>query len=245
MNKKISILLALIITLLIYLSYLHLNNTSLPREKAIVGRVIDGDTLVLNDGRTIRLLNINSPEKSTPLSQESTSLVKLLENETIEMEITGKDIYNRYLSRIYTPEYLNLKLVSLGLASKFLVQDSELKLFANAEKEAIEKSRGIWNKSIYLNCFSSTIDQKKEKVTIKNLCPPINISGWVLKDESRKEYKFNTILNNQITLYSTIGTDNNNILHWNSKTNVWNDDRDSLYLFDSNNNLAHYNFYGY
>ena len=85
----------------------------------------------------------------------------------------------------------------------------------------------------------------QEKVTIKNLCPPINISGWVLKDESRKEYKFNTILNNQITLYSTIGTDNNNILHWNSKTNVWNDDRDSLYLFDSNNNLAHYNFYGY
>ena len=92
MNKKISILLALIITLLIYLSYLHLNNTSLPREKAIVGRVIDGDTLVLNDGRTIRLLNINSPEKSTPLSQESTSLVKLLENETIEMEINDEPV---------------------------------------------------------------------------------------------------------------------------------------------------------
>ena len=64
-------------------------------------------------------------------------VIRLIQ-ETIEMEITGKDIYNRYLSRIYTPEYLNLKLVSLGLASKFLVQDSELKLFANAEKEAIE-----------------------------------------------------------------------------------------------------------
>jgi endonuclease YncB( thermonuclease family) len=245
MNKKISLLLALIITLSVYFFFSFSHNSNLPREKVIMGRVIDGDTLVLNDGRTLRLLNINAPEKNTPLSKQSLALVKLLENQSIEIEITGKDNYNRYLSRVYTPEYLNLKLISLGLASKFLVQDNELNLFANAEKQAIEQSKGIWNKSIYYNCFSSSIDKKNEKVIIKNNCQAINLSGWLLKDESRKEYAFSTIITDEIILYSGVGADNNNILHWNQKTNVWNDDRDSLYLFDNNNNLAHYHTYGY
>lgn len=245
MNKKISLLLALILTLSFYLFFSFFHSTTLSKEKVIIGRVIDGDTLELTDGRVLRLLNINAPEKSTPLSKESISLVKLFENKTIEIEITGKDTYNRYLSRVYTPEYLNLQLVSLGLSSKFLVQESELKVFANAEEQAIENEKGIWNKSLFFNCFSSKIDQKNEKVIITNNCPAINISGWTLKDESRKEYQFNTIIADKIILYSGIGTDNNNNLYWNSKTNIWNDDRDSLYLFDNNNNLAHYHTYGY
>lgn len=247
MNKKLAFSLAFIITILFYLSYsyFNLNNSQIEREKGIIGRVIDGDTLELKDGRTLRLLNINAPEKINPLSKQSTALVKLFENSSIDIEITGKDIYNRYLARIYTPVYLNLELVKQGLASKFLVQDTELKVFADAEASAIKDSRGIWHKSQYYNCFSSEINEKEEKVIIKNKCSPIDISEWILKDESRKEYLFNTTISDEIILYSGIGKDSDYILFWNSKTNIWNNNRDSLYLFDKEGNLALYQTYGY
>ena len=42
----------------------------------MISRVIDGDTVELEDGRTIRLLNINTPEKGRPFSDEATDFLK-------------------------------------------------------------------------------------------------------------------------------------------------------------------------
>jgi endonuclease YncB( thermonuclease family) len=244
MNKKYSIIFATIITLIIFGDYYILNNNEKSLENAIVGRVIDGDTLKLEDGRTIRLLNINAPEKDFSNSILATNFVKGFENKTLKFEITGVDKYQRYLARIYSPEYINLNLVKLGYASKFLVDENELRDFDRAEKRAIENGLGIWKKSEFYGCFEFNIDKKKEIVKIKNNCDAVSVKGWMLKDESRKTFVFPDISLGETNLHSSSGGNNKTDLFWNAE-NVWNDDRDSLYLFNDKLEIGGYESYGY
>ncbi len=248
MNKKYAFLFALILAGLIISDFFLFTSYAVSpsaREKVVVSRVIDGDTLKLSDGRTIRLLNINSPEKGMPGANLAAEFLKSFGNKTIEMESTGTDRYKRILARLYSPQYLNLEIVESGLASKFLVQNSELSAFAKAEENAIKNSLGIWNKSEYFGCIYTSTDRFEEKITIKNKCPETKISGWMLKDESRKTYYFGNISFSEITLHSGKGEDNATDIFWNSETNIWNDDRDSLYLFEPDGRIVHYEVYGY
>jgi len=250
MNKKYALTLAFLLTGLIASNLFLFNKISKKssREAVIVARVIDGDTIQLEDGRIIRLLNINSPEKGIYGAEFAVEFLKYYENKTLELEITGLDKYSRNLARIYNSDYLNLKIVEQGFASKFMVDSSELPDFEAAELTAIRNEMGMWKKSSYFNCFDSKIDAKNEIVFLKNLCPDIELSEWLLKDESRKLYTFKNIKLNekkQIILHSEIGEDNETDIFWNSKQETWNNDRDSLYLFDDKGRIAHYETYGY
>ena len=245
MNKGSALLISLILVFLIALDLRLLNSNQNLREKVILSRAIDGDTISLNDGRIIRLLNINSPEKDSPLSLKSIELMKSLENKTLEIEITGQDKYKRYLARVYFPDYLNLYLIRQGLASKFLVDESELTIFFDAEEEAIKLSRGIWTKSKSYGCIHSKIDQIKERVIINNSCPNLNFANWQLKDESRKIFVFPNISFISLTLNSGLGDNNSTDIYWNSKEPIWNNDRDTLYLFNEKGELVHHEVYGY
>ena len=246
MDKKYAFFFALAITLLIAINIsLFSIQFSPEREQATIKRIIDGDTLELEDSRTIRLLNINTPEKNIPGSELAINYLKQYENRTIELEITGTDKYERTLARIYTPEYLNLELVQKGMAVKFLVDKEEKALFAEAEESAIESSLGIWKRSHFYRCIKSDINQKYEIVIIANNCNNINIGSWILKDESRKLYHFKNMEIGRVVLHTKEGEDNETDLFWNSKTDIWNNDRDTLYIFDENWNIVHYNSYGY
>lgn len=247
MRKKHALILAFLLTGLIASNYYLFSFSSgqSKRETSVVKRVIDGDTLELQDKRRVRLLNINAPEKSSPLYQQSLDYLKQFENRSIQLEITETDLYGRSLARIYSPDYINLQLVEKGLASKFLVEGSELSIFKKAEEQAIKSQEGIWKHSQYYDCFTTEIDKYVEVVTITNECGPINLQSWTLKDESRKTYTFGPIQIQKIKLHSKQGNDSTTDIYWNLKTNVWNNDRDSLYLFDEGNNIVHHNSYGY
>ena len=246
MKSKHAYTLALLITLIIASNvyFFKLIDKS-ERNIVFVSRVIDGDTLELKDGKIIRLLNINTPEKNEKGYELAKEFLKDIENTTIEIEEIGTDKYSRTLARIYSPEYINFQIVKKGLAKKFLVQESELRDFANAEKDSIELEKGIWKKSLYYSCISSEINAKEEYILLKNSCENINFKNFLLTDESRKKYKFKDIRFTEIALYTKEGADNENSLFWNSKQNVWNDERDTLYLFDKEGNIVHYNVYGY
>ncbi len=254
MNKKYAFILALLITILLANTFFIFNFQSQKssKETKILARVIDGDTIKTSDGQTVRLLNINAPEKGTLNAELSKQFLEKFLNKSIQLEITGYDKYKRLLARVYAPapqqDYLNLALVKFGLSSKFLVDKSELSEFANAEESAIGQGIGIWNHSAYFNCFKSKIFSKEEKVILESTCGQINLNGWYLKDESRKTYYFkNLSLGRAIRLaiHSNEGKDNSTDIFWNSKTDIWNNDCDSLYLFDSGGNIAHYETYGY
>ncbi|MEK6856312.1 MAG: thermonuclease family protein [Nanoarchaeota archaeon] len=245
MHKLYALVLALVLTATIANLIFIIKGSDLNElETVTVSRVIDGDTLVLDDKRTIRLININSPEKDSPLSEQATNVLSTLTDKTIQIESLGLEKYGRTLARIYTPEYINLELVQKGLASKFLVNNDELKAFYRAEEKAIESQLGIWHDSLYSNCIKTKVNAKDEEVIIENSCSSINISGWTIKDESRKIYKFNIILNSNLILHTGEGNDQGENLYWKS-SNVWNNDRDTLYLFDSENHLVSHYSYGY
>ena len=246
MKPKYALILSLLITALIFLNIHFINSIdNVQRETAFVSRVIDGDTLELDTGRIIRLLNINTPEKNEQGYNLAKDFLKKFENKTIEIEEIGAYKYVSTLAIIYLKDYLNVQIVWEGLAKKFLVQQTELKEFASAEKEAIENEKGIWKKSPFYNCISSEITAQAESGKLENSCSNLNFKDFLLTDESRKKYKFNSIKFNVITLYTKEGEDNETSLFWNSKQNVFNDDRDTLYLFDKEGNIVYYNVYGY
>lgn len=245
MDKKYSLILALLFTGLIASNYfLFTALKPVKIESAIVSRAIDSDTIEIEGGRVLRLVNINAPEKNTLQGKKSLGFLSFIENKNIEFESLGREKYGRTLARVYIPEYLNLLLVRQGYASKFLVKEGEERLFNEAEEDAIRNEKGIWRKSQFQGCFSSDIDWKREIVLISSLCGKINISGWILKDESRKQYKFNSVISNAIRLHSGSGNDNSTDIFW-GQEEIWNNDKDTLYLFDNLGNLAYHFSYGY
>lgn len=228
MKQNYALLLAFLITALIASNVYILSN--LPQEKttAIVQRVIDGDTLVLSTGEVLRLININSPEKSKPGFEESTAFLKQLENQTIEIERLGPDKYGRTLARIQTKVYINLKIVEEGFANKYLVRKDELSIFAEAEEKAIENEKGIWKKSENFDCLTAEII--KSEVLLTNSCQTLQTKNWRLKDESRKEYNFSPLeikKDETITIEPEISS-------------LQNGERNSVYIFNSEGELVLY-----
>lgn len=239
---SIALMVTIIIAVNLYL--LDIPNNAAERETILVTRVIDGDTIEAGD-ESIRLLNINTPERNRPGYEEAKNYLAQLENTTVEIQRSGTDKYGRTLARLYDSEYINLKIVESGLGTKYLVQEEELKEFARAEQKAIQSEKGIWHHSIYFGCFKADIEEREEIVTIESACGEIDFSGWKIKDESRKEYNVPRLISQRIILYTTEGNDEGEILYWNSGTDVWNNERDTFYLFDAKNNLAHALAYGY
>ncbi len=237
--------LALIITFLVAFNFHFLKEKQNTRS-VLVERVIDGDTLVTSEGETIRLLNINTPEKSERGYEEAKSFLSKFEGKSLEAEIKGSDKYGRTLARLYSDSiYINLEIVTKGLGKKFLVDKSELKDFNEAESRAIENSLGNWQHSGNYRCFNSEINQESELISLKNSCSGINFKDWTMADESRKKYKFKSLSFDSVNIHTESGTDNSTDLYWNSNQAVWNNDRDTLYLFDAERKVAHFHSYGY
>lgn len=248
-SKRRSIIISLLFTAFIGLSYYSYSDT-LKKETKVI-RVVDGDTIVTPPDVSNRLVNVNTFEYGDKEYEKAKSFTKkYLENKTVFIEYLGDDPYERRLVRVYLQDntYFNLKLVEEGLARKFLVQQSETKLFAKAEKEAIEKERGIWKKSKYYGCLEAKVEAKKEELKLDNNCgSSINMSQWTIMDESRKQYKFETysLGSSTITVHSEKGKDTERDLYWNLPSPVWNNDRDSAYIFDNDGKIAAYTPYGY
>ncbi|MFH1802619.1 MAG: hypothetical protein ABH864_04155 [archaeon] len=68
---------------------------------------------------------------------------------------------------------------------------------------------------------------------------------FIVADESRKSYKFPDIVISEVNLHSSKGSDNETDLFWNNEGSIWNNDRDTIYIFDSEGLLVHHNSYGY
>ncbi len=244
MEKRHAIFVSLAITLIIAGNYLFFFYESNEREIVNVKRVLDGDTIELEDGRKIRLLNVNTPEKKEKLSGESINFMKRLENSSVELEVGGIDKYGRTLGRIYyNGSYINLELVKLGLAHPYLVEEDELGDFIEAEEKSREDSLGIWNKSQYYGCLGVEINKKEEYVIINDKCG-LDSSGWSLKDESTKTYKFENVRTREFTIYSENGKNAEDRFYW-GKGKVWNDDKDSIFIRDKDGFLVYYDNYGY
>lgn len=250
MEKKVALIISILITLLLISNYLALEligKRSQSREVILVSRVIDGDTIESSEGTRIRLTNINSPEKGEEGWALSKDFLIQFENKTLEIEKISTDKYGRLLARVFSEDYINLLLVEQGFSRKFLVDTNEKSQFYLSERRAIESGRGIWNHSVNYGCISSEIDKYEEFFTITSLCNNLNLKDWTAKDESTKKFKFPEItLSNGESRKVYSGTSNiSQDLSWGLSQNVWNNDADTLYIFDEKSKIVHYHSYGY
>ncbi len=130
------------------------------KEKAIVRKIIDGDSIELIDGRQVRYIGIDTPEfgkgnkPDECFASESAHINKqLVEKQIIEMEkdITETDNYHRLLRYVWVEGvFVNEFLVRQGYAKSMpIAPDTKYsQIFFKAEKEARENKLGLWK-----NCY--------------------------------------------------------------------------------------------
>jgi micrococcal nuclease len=240
MNKKASFFIAMMITLVLAGNYLFFADRGISREKVTIVKALDGDTVELDDGRRIRLLNINTPEKS--LSYSELGKEYLSGFSTVELESAGLDRYERTLGKLYSGDiYLNLEIVKKGFAHNYLIADNEVGIFNDAEEYARNNELGIWERSEFYGCIDVEINKYDEYIDIIDLCG-LDLTSWSVKDESTKRYTFKHDLQESSRLYSGKGEDTKNEIYW-GRDKIWNDDHDRIFIRDSSGFLAYYYSY--
>jgi len=167
-------------------------------EFAIVERVIDGDTVVIENKTSVRLLGINCPEKGEMYSEEAKKfLEELVLNKTIKLEF-GKekyDKYNRILAYISVDEKnINLELVEEGFANFYFPsgKDRYYNQFVRAWENCIRMNENLCKKSI--DECSKCIDIKNSNTIINTCSFECDITGWMIKGEGRKTFVFSDVI---------------------------------------------------
>jgi endonuclease YncB( thermonuclease family) len=137
------------------------NCTSTHYDQTVnVAQVYDGDTLRLVDGRKLRLIGINTPERgrdgqpNQPFYTEAKNrLQSIVQNNNNQLKIVlGQDKHDRYtrlLAHIFTLDGKNISqdLIREGLGYNIAIPPNLqfLSCYKEAENAAKKHRRGIWN----------------------------------------------------------------------------------------------------
>jgi len=227
MEKK-SVILFLIFLLTGCLYYIYIRDFSttgdaILSEEHVIMRVVDGDTVELENGEKVRLLGINTPEKKTYLANESLNFTKQLENKTVLVESVEKDKYGRTLGYVfYNGKLFNEEILKNGFAHVYIYDDDKYSSkFRKAEDNARNNELGIWKKSPNFGCISVVefiyLDEKEtdnETLILENDCETMSV---LIKDDATHMYK-------EALKSGTFKMTTNNI---------WNDAGDTLFVWDN------------
>lgn len=131
---------------------------------ATVTAVVDGDTVVLDDGRKVRLVGIQTPKlplgrshvKLQPLAHEAkAALEELTLNQPVRLSYGGRrsDRHGRELAHLHTPGgvWVQGDLLLRGLARVYSFRDNRSLIgdMLLLEREARRARRGIWDHEFY------------------------------------------------------------------------------------------------
>jgi micrococcal nuclease len=227
-------------------------------EPASVANVVDGDTIELADGRRVRYIGINTPERDQPYYQEATTTNRqLVGGQQVQLEFDQDtfDQYGRSLAYVWVGgQMANLALVQQGYANAFTVPPNvkyEAE-FVAAEREARQAERGLWAGAgvaleiVDIQADAPGSDQDNpngEWVEVANRGgTPVQMAGYTLKDEANHIYTFGNFTlqpGQAFKLYSGQGQDSDRELYWGLVgDSVWNNGSDTAFLRDAEGALV-------
>jgi endonuclease YncB( thermonuclease family) len=141
-------------------------------EHARVATVIDGDTVVLADGRHVRLLGINTPERGRngapdePLYREAKRRLNQLvggERVALVAGVERRDRHGRTLAHLLLPSGRNVQVVLLeeGLAFAVAIPPNIrfLEPYLAAERRARVRRTGLWSEPYYAPQPAATLQR--------------------------------------------------------------------------------------
>lgn len=132
-------------------------------EQVTVTKVYDGDTVKLTDGRSLRFIAINTPERARksqpaqPLAEAAKQRVEALlaGNKSLQLryDMERKDRHGRLLAHPFLSDGRNLtqQLLQAGLGFHITVPPnlSLLECYHQAEQDARLQQRGLWRRAEY------------------------------------------------------------------------------------------------
>ncbi len=227
-------------------------------ETVTVAEVTDGDTIKLTDGRRVRYIGMNTPERGQPYYEQATKINRqLVEAKEVQLEFDVEtfDKYGRTLAYVWVDGVMaNFEIISKGFANAFTVPPNVRyeEQFRQAEREAREAGRGLWARSpvalkiVHIEADAPGNDRQNpngEWIELTNQgSEAVQMRGYTLKDEANHIYTFGdfTIFPGAtFRLYSGQGQDSPTELYWGfSGESVWNNDSDAAFLRDAQGALV-------
>ena len=264
MKDKNTITIALVLVPIVLVCLLFITPVALPDPKGpfLVKRVVDGDTIVLADGRHVRYIGINTPERGEPLWADARDYnAQKMEGKPVSLEFgqVRGDTYGRTLAYVSVEgEMVNAQLLKAGWAHLFVLEPiTYYHYFRRLQEEARAQQLGIWGKAGFTGPLKITTlhadaqgDDRQnlngEYVRICNISPQeINLRGFSLVDRQGHRYIFNRALlrpGYTVLLYTGTGRDivkgvDQVRVYWGARYHVWNNTGDEASLRDSEGKL--------
>ena len=216
--------------------------------------MIDGDTVILEDGRQVRYLGINTPERGQAFFQEAKAFNRrLVEGKGVRLEKDQilEDKYGRLLAYVYVDgEMVNERLLEAGLAHLFVIPPN-LKHYdrlLDRQRQARLAKRGMWKRlTSPLRITSLEADPpgddrrnpNEEYVRIVNVIDEVvDPRGFTLTDRHGHRYIFPSLSlkpGYSVLLFSGRGRDLTDpeeqiVLYWQSDGPIWNNEGDTATL---------------
>ncbi len=141
----------------LFLTFMVMGRLSVAQEEVKVKWVIDGDTIILADGRHVRYIGINTPEiehehkKAEPYGYQAKKYnEKLVFPKTVRLQFDKErhDHFGRLLAYVFLPDgtFINQAMIAQGYAY-LLPQKPNIKyakILLQAQREAMSAKKGMW-----------------------------------------------------------------------------------------------------
>ena len=221
--------------------------------KLEVKRVIDGDTIVLEDERHVRYIGIDTPEKGETFYEEAREANRrFVEGKyvKIELDVEEEDRYGRTLAYVYVDGiFVNAELVRQGYARVYSCPPNVKyeHIFLDAEQQAKLECIGIWGRRPQIwgieiaEIIFDPPGNDRENLNgewvkiIDTFGAPVDMNGFTLRDEANHVYRFLDFALpawGEVRVFTGSGVDRADSLYWNSGAPIWNNTGDTAYLKD-------------
>lgn len=237
-------------------------------ELATVVSVTDGDTIrIVIDGpeQPLRLIGIDAPEPGECIASEASArLSELVNGSEVELvrDQSDRDQFDRLLRYVYVDgQLVNEILVAEGLAiaRRYDPDTAMAEILELAQVSAEEAQAGLWNPEAcglpaagdlaigtihYDAAGDDNNNLNDEWVEIVNNGSAVDLTGWVLKDESASHrytfaLGFRLEAGASLRVYTGCGRDTSAELYWCSQGSaVWNNSGDTVFLLDPSGNIS-------